>query len=63
MKNGKLGLIQIIIGIISIFFWVINFIATGALLNRWYIGTDNSILILFGIFAIITGKKNFIYKK
>lgn len=58
MKRNKLAKLQLIIGTLAIIFWLINFITTGILLNKWYIGTDNVTLLLFGIFAIITGRGN-----
>jgi hypothetical protein len=58
VEQKTLGKVQIGIGIIAIIFWVINFVATGILLNHWYVGTDSSVLLLLGIYALVTGNYN-----
>ncbi|NYZ80033.1 hypothetical protein H0N95_02160 [Candidatus Micrarchaeota archaeon] len=62
MKQKTLGKWQIVIGVIAILFWIVNFAATGMLLSRWSIGTTNADLLLIGAFAILTGKYNLINK-
>ncbi len=56
MKIKTLGKWQIGIGIVAVIFQIINFVATGLLMNIWRVGTDNTFLLLFGIFAILTGR-------
>ncbi len=58
MEQKTLGKVQIAIGIIAVLFWIINFIATGILLRSWRVSTDNTVLLLLGIYALITGNYN-----
>lgn len=55
LNQKTVGYIQIAIGVIAFLFWVINFIATGMLLNKWSFSTTTSAELLIGIFAIVTG--------
>jgi hypothetical protein len=58
MEQKTLGKWQIVIGVIAIICWTINFIVTGIKMGCWRIGTDNVDLLLLGIFAIMTGEYN-----
>jgi hypothetical protein len=54
-KNTWLNL-QLAVGVIAIIFWIVNFFLTGIMVGRWYIGTDNTVLLLLGILGIATWK-------
>jgi hypothetical protein len=58
MEQKTLGKLQIVIGIVAVAFWVLNFVATGMLLGTWRISTDTSAELLIGALALLTGYFN-----